>query len=81
MCGDNSVHGNPALTLIIKQQTKSNPPNLNLSNTGFYIILPSGSSCSDLLSKPCIPFCTKCMLHATYPYYLPATIILIISDE
>ena len=40
-------------------------------HTDFHIILPSGSSCSGIISKICIPFFFPiCMLHATM-YYLP----------
>jgi len=81
--GDYDVHKNHLLTFIISlTKKKSNPPILFISNTFFYIIVPSGSSCSGF---------SKQTLHSLLLYYMHAifhkciiflvTIMLIISGE
>jgi len=69
--GDYNVQKNPPLTLTMRLTKPSNPPIPFLSNTDFYIILPSGSSCSGVLSKICIPFFFPIWCYMSHTYYLP----------
>jgi len=79
--GDYDVKKNPQLTLTMRLTKTIQSSHPISSNTDFYIILPSGSSCSDVLSKICIPFfSTICMLHATYTCIIFLAVIMLITS-